>query len=497
MMNGRGKSDSAIVAGKPTNKAGQPAAESVEPSAEAEGNASQQSTRRAQDRESVSQALERIRQVARQRKKERFTSLFHHISVELLRVAFFALKRDAAPGVDGLTWRDYEADLDRKIEDLHARVHRGAYRALPSRRHYIPKADGQQRPLAIAALEDKIVQKAACAVLNAIYEEDFLGFSYGFRPKRSQHDALDALITGIHCTKVNYIFDADLRSFFDSVSQQWLIRFLKHRINDTRMLRLIQKWLKAGVLEEGVLTVSDRGTGQGSVISPLLANVYLHYVFDLWAERWRHREAVGNVIIVRYADDLIIGFELDKDARRFQEAMCDRLREFSLSLHPEKTRLIEFGRFAVERRAHRRLGKPETFNFLGFTFICGTSSGGQFQIKRKTRRDRMRAKLKRVKTELKRRRHLPVPEQGRWLASVVRGHLAYYAVPGNGRAANAFRVQVSRHWLRALRRRSQRHRLTWERMNRLSARWLPPVRVLHPYPEVRFDVRTQGRSPVR
>ena len=259
MMNGRGKSDSAIVAGKPTNKAGQPAAESVEPSAEAEGNASQQSTRRAQDRESVSQALERIRQVARQRKKERFTSLFHHLSVELLRLAFFALKRDAAPGVDGLIWQDYEADLDRKIEDLHARVHRGAYRALPSRRHYIPKADGQQRPLAIAALEDKIVQKAACAVLNAIYEEDFLGFSYGFRPKRSQHDALDALITGIHCTKVNYIFDADLRSFFDSVSQQWLIRFLKHRINDTRMLRLIQKWLKAGVLEDGVVTVSDRG----------------------------------------------------------------------------------------------------------------------------------------------------------------------------------------------------------------------------------------------
>ena len=275
MMNGRGKSDSAIVAGKPTNKAGQPAAESVEPSAEAEGNASQQSTRRAQDRESVSQALERIRQVARQRKKERFTSLFHHISVELLRVAFFALKRDAAPGVDGLTWQDYEADLDRKIEDLHARVHRGAYRALPSRRQYIPKADGQQRPIAVAALEDKIVQKAVCAVLNAIYEEDFLGFSYGFRPKRSQHDALDALIVGLYSTKVNYIFDADLRSFFDSVSQQWLIRFLKHRIHDTRMLRLIQKWLKAGVLEDGVVTVSDRGTGQGSVISPLLANVYI------------------------------------------------------------------------------------------------------------------------------------------------------------------------------------------------------------------------------
>ena len=309
MMNGGGKSDSAIVAPKPTNKAGQPAAEPVERRAEAKGNASQQSTRRAQDRESVSQALKRIRQIARQRKKERFTSLFHHLSAELLRLAFFALKRDAAPGVDGLTWQDYEADLDRKIEDPHARVHRGAYRALPARRQYIPKADGQQRPLAVAALEDKTIKKAVCAVLNAIYEEDFLGFSYGFRPKRSQHDALDALTVGIYGTKVNYIFDADLRSFFDSVSQQWLVRFLKHRINDSRMLRLIQKWLKAGVLEDGVLTVSERGTGQGSVISPLLANVYLHYVFDLWAERWRHREAVGNVIIVRYADDLIIGFE--------------------------------------------------------------------------------------------------------------------------------------------------------------------------------------------
>src|SRR2546421_6638286 len=439
MMNGRGKSDSAIVAGKPTNKAGQPAAESVEPSAEAEGNASQQSTRRAQDRESVSQALERIRQVARQPKKERFTSLFHHISVELLRVAFFALKRDAAPGVDGLTWQDYEADLDRKIEDLHARVHRGAYRALPSRRHYIPKADGRQRPLAVAALEDKIVQKAACAVLNAIYEEDFLGFSYGFRPKRSQHDALDALITGIHCTKVNYIFDADLRSFFDSVSQQWLMRFLKHRINDTRMIRLIQKWLKAGILEDGVLTVSDRGTGQGSVISPLLANIYLHYTFDLWANRWRRQEARGGMIVVRYADDLVAGFEHEDDARRFLDAMRDRLGEFQLTLHPDKTRLIEFGRFAATDRKRRGLGKPETFAFLGFTFICGRSRRGNFQLQRKTRRDRMRGKLRDIKAELLRRMHQPIPEQGKWLRQVVAGHFAYHAVPTNSRALSALR----------------------------------------------------------
>ena len=309
MMHGRGKSDCAIVAVKPTNKAGRPAAEPVERRAQAKGNADQQSTRRAQDRESVSQALDRIRQAARQRKKERFTSLFHHINIQLLRTAFFALKRNAAPGVDGLTWQDYEADLERRLNDLHARVHRGAYRALPSRRRYIPKPDGRQRPLAIAALEDKIVQRASIAVLNAIYEEDFLGFSYGFRPKRGQHDALDALIVGITSKKVNYVLDADIRNFFDTVDQTWLVRFLEHRINDPHIIRLIQKWLKAGILEDGIRTVSDTGTGQGSVVSPLLANIYLHYVFDLWAERWRRREAQGDVTIVRYADDIIVGFE--------------------------------------------------------------------------------------------------------------------------------------------------------------------------------------------
>ena len=363
MMHGRGKSASAIVAVKPTNNAGRPAAEPVERRAETKGNADQQSTRRAQDRESVTLALDRIREVARQRKKERFTALFHHISRSLLRMAFLALKRDAAPGVDGLTWRDYEADLERNLAELHERVHRGAYRALPSRRRYIPKADGRQRPLAVAAVEDKIVQRAALAVLNAIYEEDFLGFSYGFRPKRSQHDALDALIVGISRKKVNYILDADIRSFFDSVSQEWLVRFLKHRINDPRMIRLIQKWLKAGVLEDGVVTVSDRGTGQGSVISPLLANVYLHYVFDLWAERWRRREAAGDMIIVRYADDLVAGFEHENDARRFWDAMRARLQEFVLTLHPEKTRLLKFGRYAAAARKRLGLSKPETFAF--------------------------------------------------------------------------------------------------------------------------------------
>ena len=362
MMHGRRKSYSAIVAVKPTNKAGQPAAEPVEQSAEAEGNAAQQSTRRAQDRESVSHALDRIRRVARQRKKEKFTALFHHINIEHLADAFAELKENAAPGVDGLTWRAYEADLDRKIAVLHSRLHKGAYRALPSRRVYIPKPDGQRRPLAVAALEDKIVQRATIAVLNAIYEEDFLGFSYGFRPKRSQHDALDALIVGITSKKVNYILDADIRSYFDSVSQDWLILFLKHRISDPRMIRLIQKWLKARILENGVVTVSETGTGQRSIASPLLSNVYLHYVFDLWAERWRRREATGDMIIVRYADDIVIGFQHESDARRFWDAMRERLEEFSLTLNPDKTRLIRFGRFAAAQRAERVLGKPETFS---------------------------------------------------------------------------------------------------------------------------------------
>src|SRR5438876_156402 len=413
MMHGREKSDSAIVAVKPTNKAVPTAAEPVEPRAGAKGSARQQSTHRTQGRERVAQALERVRQAARQRKKERFTALLHHINVDLLREAFFALKRDAAPGVDGMTWRTYEADLDRNLTDLHSRVHRGAYRALPSRRTYIPKADGRQRPLAVAALEDKIVQRATAAVLNAIYEEDFLGFSYGFRPKRGQHDALDALCVGITTRRVNFIFDADVRSFFDEVSQSLLIRFIEYRVGDPRIIRLIRKWLKAGVLEDGVVTVSEKGTGQGAVISPLLANVYLHYVFDLWAERWRRHEATGGMMIVRYADDIVVGFAHEVDARRFWDAMRKRFEEFALSLHPEKTRLIEFGRQAANRRERSGLGRPETFNFLGFTHICGRSRHGKFLLKRKSQRDRMRGKLKEIKEEMRRRMHQPIPEQGR------------------------------------------------------------------------------------
>ena len=489
MMHAGEKSDSAIVATKPTNKAGRPAAEPVERRAETKGNAGQQSTRRAQDRESVSQALDRIRHAARHRRKERFTALFHHLGPEMLRTAFFALKREAAPGVDGLTWRVYAADLDHRIEDLHARVHRGAYRALPSRRRYIPKADGSQRPLAVAALEDKIVQRATAAVLNAIYEEDFLGFSYGFRPQRSQHDAMDALVVGIGSRKVNHILDADLSRFFDSVSQSWLVRFLEHRIGDRRIVRLIQKWLKAGVLEDGIVTVGETGTGQGSVISPLLANVYLHYVFDHWAERWRRREATGDMILVRFADDIIVGFEHETDAHRFRDAMRARLQAFSLLLHPEKTRLIEFGRHAAARRAERGLGKPETFDFLGFTFVCGKSRRGRFLIKRKTRRDRMRAKLREITKEMRRRMHQPIPEQGKWLRQVVTGFFAYHAVPTNGRALGAYRYHVTNLWRRSLRRRSQKDHTTWARVTKLADDWLPRPRILHPWPNQRFAVK--------
>jgi group II intron reverse transcriptase/maturase len=437
----------------------------------------------------VTQALARVRKAAQQRRKEKFTALFHHLSVDLLREAFFVLKHDAAPGMDGLTWQAYAADLERNLTDLHARVHRGAYRATPSRRTYIPKADGRQRPLAVAALEDKIVQRATVAVLNCIYEEEFLGFSYGFRPKRGQHDALDALAVGITDKKVNFILDADVRSFFDEVSQSWLIRFVEHRIADPRIIRLIQKWLKAGVLEDGVVTVSEKGTGQGSVISPLLANVYLHYVFDLWAERWRRHEATGGMMIVRYADDIVVGFAHEVDARRFWDAMRKRFEEFALSLHPEKTRLIEFGRQAVDRRGQRGLGKPETFNFLGFTHICGRSRHGKFLLKRKSRRDRMRGKLKEIKEEMRQRMHQPIPEQGRWLAQVVRGYFAYHAVPTNSATIGAFRHHVVDLWRCSLSRRSQRGGITWQRIKRIADDWLPKPKVLHPWPQQRFAVR--------
>src|SRR6516165_2464280 len=498
MTHAREKSDCAIVADKLANKAeeptmensavGGPAAEPVEPRAQAEGNANQQSTHQAQDWRSVTQALERIRKAARERRTERFTTLFHHLSIDLLDDAFYELKENAAAGVDGLRWQEYEANIDRNLVDLHDRLHRGAYRALPSRRVYIPKPDGRQRPLAVAALEDKVVQRAAAAVLNAIYEEDFLGFSYGFRPGRGAHNAQDALVVGIESKKVNWILDADIRSFFDEISQEWLIRFLEHRIGDRRIIRLIQKWLKAGILENGIVSVSDKGTGQGSVISPLLANIYLHYTVDLWAVRWRRHAATGDMIIVRYADDFIVGLQHEHDARRFLDEMRERLGEFALSLHPEKTRLIEFGRFAAERRKRRGLGKPETFNFLGFTFICGKTRAGKFQVQRKTRRDRMQEKLRKIKETLRRCAHHPIPAQGKWLGRVVSGYFNYHAVPTNFRALAAFRTEVAKRWRNVLIRRSQRHNLNWERMNCLLDDWLPKPRILHPWPDQRFAV---------
>jgi RNA-directed DNA polymerase len=495
MMNGREKSDPAVVAVKRANKVGKPAAESVERRAGAEGNAGQQSTHRALNRERVSQALGRVREAARLDKKVKFTALLHHVDVDLLRLSHLALKRDAAAGVDGLTWKDYGADPEPRLADLHDRVHRGAYRAQPSRRVYIPKADGQQRPLAIAALEDKIVQRAVLTVLNQIYEEDFLGFSYGFRPGRGQHDALDALVVGITARKVNWILDADIRSFFDTVSQSWLVRFLEHRIGDKRIIRLIQKWLKAGVLEDGAVTIGEMGTGQGSVISPLLANIYLHYVLDLWAEQWRTRQATGDMIIVRYADDVVCGFQHEADAWRFRDALRERLGEFSLTLHPDKTRLIAFGRHAASDRASLGLGKPETFDFLGFTFICGKTRRGGFQVWRKSRRDRVRAKLKEIKAQLRRRRHQLIPEQGRWLKQVVGGFFAYHAVPTNSRALGAFRYHVMDLWRRTLLRRSQRDRTTWRRATQVADDWLPKPLIRHPWPNQRFAVRNPRWEP--
>jgi len=496
MMHGHEKSDPAVIAAKPTNETEPTAEEPVERRAGAEGNATATDTRRALDRESVAQGLDRIRKAARRDRKARFTTLLTHVKLPLLREAFYMLKRDAAAGVDGLTWHAYETDLENRLMDLQDRVHKGGpYHPLPSRRRYIPKPDGRQRPLAVAALEDKIVQRAVAEVLNAIYEEDFLGFSYGFRPGRSQHDALDALAVGITSRRVNRIVDADIRSFFDTVSQEWLMRFLEHRVGDKRIIRLIKKWLTAGVLEDGELTVSEKGTAQGAVISPLLANVYLHYVFDLWAERWRRHEATGEIIIVRYADDLIVGAEHEADARRFLDQMCQRFEEFALTLHPDKTRILEFGRHAATNRERRGLGKPETFDFLGFTHICAKGRNGGFFVKRKSRRARMKAKLKEVKEALRRHMHQPVPELGTWLGQIVRGYFTYHAVPANTAALAAFRYHVLKLWHRALLRRSDQDRTPWARMQQLAAAYLPKPRILHPWPSQRFAVRYPRWEP--
>jgi RNA-directed DNA polymerase len=483
-MNGHGQSDRFVVPANPLNKAA--AAEAGEERERAKGNTASKPRPGRSAGPGVSSALDRVRQVAVRDKDARFTALLHHVDLAALRAAYRAISPAAAPGVDGVTWAAYGQDLEANLQDLHQRVQQGRYRASPSRRAYIPKADGRQRPLGIATLEDKIVQRAVTGVLNVIYEVDFLGFSYGFRPGRSPHDALDALAAGIYRKRVNWVLDADIRDFFGQLDRAWLRKFLRHRIADKRVLRLVDKWLAAGVIEDGTWTASDQGSPQGASVSPLLANVYLHYVLDLWAEWWRKRHARGDVIIVRWADDFIVGFEHRSDAERFLAGLRERFARFGLELHPDKTRLIEFGRFAAANRAARGEGKPETFGFLGFTHICARSKSRRFWIRRITNSKRMRAKLKEVTSLLRRRRYLPIPEQGRWLASVVRGHMAYYAVPGNAGAVNAFRTQLTRRWYQALRRRSQKARINWTRMNRIATRWLPPARVMHPFPEARF-----------
>jgi group II intron reverse transcriptase/maturase len=445
---------------------------------------------RTQDRSGMLSALERIGEVARKDKKVRFTTLMHHVyNLDTLRGAYFGLKRDAAPGVDGETWREYGEQLEEKLKDLSERLKRGAYRAKPVRRVFIPKPDGGMRPLGVTTLEDKIVQRATVEVLNQIYEVDFLGLSYGFRPGRGQHDALDALYVGITERRVDWVLDMDIREFFTSIRHEWLVKFVEHRIADRRIVRLIQKWLRAGVLEDGKRFQSQVGTPQGGGISPLLANIYLHYVMDLWAQAWR-RHARGDVIIVRYADDAVVGFQHEAEARQFWADLAERFAKFGLELHPAKTRLLEFGRYAAKDRKRNGRGKPESFDFLGFTHVCGKTRKGRFAVLRRTSRKRVRRKLGEIKIELRRRLHAPVPEVGKWLGTVLRGHFNYYGVPQNYAALSTFRHLVSWLWCRTLRRRSQKTRLTWERLRRLVLRYLPPARITHPYPNMRLRLST-------
>ena len=494
-MHVAGESDSSIVPEKSANKSDVPSlAESMEERGLTKENTGQLLLDRTQRRNSDgspfvprSRGLLGIRQAAQKDKKLKFTSLLHHITPELLRASFFDLKKRAAPGIDGETWSDYAKDFESRVEDLHGQIHRGAYRAKPSKRTYIPKPDGKMRPLGIAALEDKIVQQATRTILECIYEEDFLGFSYGFRPRRSPHQALDALFVGITKRKVNWIIDADIRGFFDNISHDWLLKFLEHRIADPRMLRLLKKWLRAGVSEDGEWSPTTVGTPQGAVISPLYANVFLHYVFDLWINEWRKREAQGEVTVIRYADDFVIGFREESDARRCLAALKERFTKFGLELHPDKTRLIEFGRYAEERRAKRGKSPPETFDFLGFTHISGKTRRGDFTVHRKTSRKKFQTKLDVLRVELLRRRHADLAETGGWLLSVYRGWCQYYAVPGNYERLRQFREALQQMWLNVLRRRSQRGRhLTWEKFSKLSRQWLPTPKILHPYPNVRF-----------
>lgn len=497
-MNDHGKSDGSVVPKKSSNKAPERAAETAEGRGPAGGKTLGCNTPRTQSREGVPSALERIREAARRDGKQRFTALFHHVyDVGRLKMAYATLRRDASPGVDGETWRHYGENLEGNLQDLSARLKRGAYRAKPARRTFIPKADGRLRPIGVPALEDKIVQRAAVEVLNAIYEVDFAQFSYGFRPGRNANQAVDALALGIETRKVNWILDADIRSFFDTLRHDCLVKFVEERVGDRRLVRLIQKWLSAGVLEDGTRTVGEVGTVQGGSISPLLANLYLHHVFDLWAHRWRRTRANGDVVIVRYADDFVVGFQDRSDAEKFQSELRERMAEHGLELHPEKTRLLEFGRFAATNRAKRGAKKPETFEFLGFTHCCGKTKSGAFTVLRKTSAKRLRAKLAEVKEKLRQRRHTPVPDQGSYLRSVVRGHVNYYGVPRNAKAIRSFRYRVEMLWWKSLSKRSQRGYVPQARMSKLLHRWIPPARVCHPWPDARFRVTTRCKSRMR
>jgi len=470
-------------------------AEAVEGRPVTKENIMESNIRPTQSGERVSQGLHGVRQRARENKQERFTNLLHHVTPDLLKDSFYALRRKAAPGVDGVTWQEYEAGFEERLVDLHNRIHRGAYRARPVRRVWIAKDDGRKRPLGITALEDKIVQQAVVTILNAIYEEDFRGFSYGFRPGRSQHMALDALYMAIERKKVNWILDLDVRSFFDHIDHERLLQMIGYRIVDPRMLRLIQKWLKAGVMEEGVWSETEAGSPQGAVISPLLSNIYLHYVFDQWTDQWR-QAAQGDVVIVRYADDAILGFQHQKEAERYLKQLQEHLRPYGLELNEDKTRLIRFGRFAAFNRAERGEGKPETFNFLGFRHICGKNRQGDFVVRRITDSKRRCKKLRDIAKELQRRMHEPVATVGEWLQSVLRGYYQYHAVPGNLHVLSRFRRRVLRLWWGILRRRSQQ-RPVWDRLALVFDCWLPSPVVVHPFPRVRFDARIQGRNRMR
>ena len=492
MTNDCRKSDRLVVPEKSSNKPDNVGAEGMEGRGMPEGNKRQQNMLRTQCRESVLSKLQLIHQKAKADKKMRFTTLMHHIyNVDMLRLSYLEIKRNAAPGVDKETWQSYGEDLEKNLQELSKALKRGAYKARPVRRVYIPKADGKQRPLGVTALEDKIAQRAAVTVLNAVYEADFVGFSYGFRPKCSQHQALDALYMGLSTKRVSFVFDADIRDFFNKINREWLVKFIEHRIADKRVVRLIQKWLNAGILEEGKIIYNEQGTPQGSAASPLLANVFLHYIYDLWVQQWGKQKCRGDMIVVRFADDTVVGFQFESDARQFQEELRERLQKFGLELHPEKTRLIEFGRYASERREKRKEGKPETFTFLGFTHICGKRrKDGKFAVVRQTIKKKMRAKIKEIKEELNKRMHEPIPKVGQWLRAVVTGHYRYFGVPGNYEAMSDFRFLIGQRWKHVLGRRSQKGCMIWETMGKLIDKWLPRPQIWHEYPNKRFGVTT-------